>query len=83
MPDLLGINHLTLSTVDLDRLVTYYTELLGAVLEFERPATATDPRVAVVDVGGDDHLMIAASVLVCWASYIAGETIKVMGGTPA
>ena len=25
MPDLLGINHLTLSTTDLDRLVTYYT----------------------------------------------------------
>ena len=24
---------------------------------------------------GDDHLMIAASVLVCWASYLAGETL--------
>ncbi|MYS76321.1 VOC family protein, partial [Streptomyces sp. SID5926] len=30
MADLLGINHLTLSTADLDRLVGYYTELLGA-----------------------------------------------------
>ena len=42
MPDLLGINHLTLSTPDLDQLVTY-------------PA---DPRIAVIDVGGADHLMI-------------------------
>ncbi|MFC7307142.1 VOC family protein [Streptomyces monticola] len=58
MPDLLGINHLTLSTTDLDRLVTYYTELLGAALAFERGATPSDPRIAVVDVGGDDHLMI-------------------------
>src|SRR4051812_12605487 len=28
---------------------------------------------------GDDHLMIAASVLVCWASYLAGETLHVSG----
>ncbi|MFC8075675.1 VOC family protein [Streptomyces sp. NPDC057307] len=58
MPDLFGINHLTLSTTHLDRLVTYYTELLGATLAFERAATPTDPRFAVVGVGGDDHLMI-------------------------
>ncbi|MET9357471.1 VOC family protein [Streptomyces sp. NPDC006617] len=58
MPDLFGINHLTLSTTDLDRLVKYYTELLGATLAFERAATGSDPRIAVVDVGGDDHLMI-------------------------
>ncbi|MFF0671679.1 VOC family protein [Streptomyces tendae] len=58
MPDLFGINHLTLSTTDLDRLVTYYTELLGATLAFERAATPADPRIAVIDVGGNDHLMI-------------------------
>ncbi|MET4923038.1 VOC family protein [Streptomyces sp. PSRA5] len=58
MTDLFGINHLTLSTTHLDRLVTYYTELLGATLAFERAATAADPRFAVIDVGGDDHLMI-------------------------
>ncbi|MGW0733057.1 VOC family protein [Streptomyces sp. NPDC002851] len=58
MPDLLGINHLTLSTTDLDRLVTYYTELLGAALAFERAATLSDPRIAVIDVGGNDHLVI-------------------------
>lgn len=57
MPDLLGINHLTLSTTDLDRLTAYYTELLGATLAFERAATASDPRIAVIDVGGADHLM--------------------------
>ncbi|HEY8612199.1 MAG TPA: Na+/H+ antiporter [Roseomonas sp.] len=28
---------------------------------------------------GDDHLMIAASVLVCWASYLAGEMLHVSG----
>jgi catechol 2,3-dioxygenase-like lactoylglutathione lyase family enzyme len=58
MPGLFGINHLTLSTTDLDRLVTYYTELIGAALAFERAATSPDPRIAVIDVGGDDHLMI-------------------------
>ncbi|WP_239081026.1 VOC family protein [Streptomyces coelicoflavus] len=58
MAELFGINHLTLSTTDLDRLVSYYTELLGVVLAFERAATSSDPRVAVIDVGGDDHLMI-------------------------
>jgi catechol 2,3-dioxygenase-like lactoylglutathione lyase family enzyme len=58
MPDLFGINHLTLSTTDLDRLVAYYTELLGAALAFERAATHSDPRITVIDVGGDDHLMI-------------------------
>ncbi|MFI0450712.1 VOC family protein [Actinomadura sp. 6N118] len=58
MPDLHGINHLTLSTTDLDRLVTYYTKVFGARLAFGRVATASDPRIAVIDVGGDDHLMI-------------------------
>ncbi|MBB3936982.1 Na+/H+ antiporter [Aureimonas phyllosphaerae] len=28
---------------------------------------------------GDDYLMIAASVLVCWVSYIAGEVLHVSG----
>ncbi|MDA2809826.1 VOC family protein [Nocardiopsis sp. RSe5-2] len=58
MADLFGINHLTLSTTDVDRLVAFYTDLLGAGRAFERAATPSDPRVAVLDVGGDDHLMI-------------------------
>lgn len=57
MPELLGINHLTLSTPDLDRLVAFYTDLLGGSLSFHRAATPTEPRIAVIDVGGDDHLM--------------------------
>lgn len=61
MSDLLGINHLTLATPDLDQLVSYYTGLLGARLAFERAATGPDPRIAVVDVGGADHLMIVES----------------------
>lgn len=28
---------------------------------------------------GDDHLMIAASVMVCWLSYVAGEMLHVSG----
>ncbi|MDX4953657.1 Na+/H+ antiporter [Delftia acidovorans] len=28
---------------------------------------------------GDDHLMIAASVLICWASYLVGEAVHVSG----
>ncbi|MFF2084199.1 VOC family protein [Nocardia sp. NPDC058176] len=58
MPGLLGINHVTLATTDLDRLLRFYTELPGATLSFERPATSVDPRIAVVDVGGADHLML-------------------------
>ncbi|MFI1460828.1 VOC family protein [Nocardia carnea] len=58
MPELLGINHLTLATTDLDRLAAFYTGLLGARLAFERPATAEAPRVAILDVGGADHLML-------------------------
>lgn len=58
MADLLGINHLTLSTTELDRLVAYYTDFLGATLAFERAANSADPRIAVLDVGGADHLMI-------------------------
>ncbi|MFC4127587.1 VOC family protein [Nocardia rhizosphaerae] len=58
MPDPLGINHLTLATTDLDRLLAFYTEFLGATRAFERAATPPDPRIAVVDVGGDDNLMI-------------------------
>ncbi|MFC6929738.1 VOC family protein [Actinomadura yumaensis] len=58
MSELLGINHLTLSTTDIDRLVAYYTGLLGATLAFERAANSADPRIAVLDVGGLDHLMI-------------------------
>ncbi|MDI3419212.1 VOC family protein [Streptomyces luteolus] len=58
MSDLLGINHLTLATDDLDRLVTYYTGLLGAALAFERAATPSGPRIAALDVGGNDHLMV-------------------------
>ncbi|WP_026403165.1 VOC family protein [Actinomadura rifamycini] len=57
MSDLLGINHLTLPTTDLDRLVAFYTGLLGATLAFERAATAGAPRIAALDVGGADHLM--------------------------
>ncbi|MET8650902.1 VOC family protein [Nocardia aurea] len=64
MATLLGINHLTLSTPDLDRLVSFYTELLGARVAFERAATSTDPRIAVLDVGGADHLMIVETAAV-------------------
>jgi catechol 2,3-dioxygenase-like lactoylglutathione lyase family enzyme len=58
MPDLHGINHLTLTTAELDQLVRYYTEFLGATLSFERAATSAEPRIAIVDVGGADHLML-------------------------
>ncbi|WP_233521998.1 GNAT family N-acetyltransferase [Streptomyces triticagri] len=57
-PPLLGINHLTLPTTDLDRLLSYYTQVLGAGFAFERAATATGPRIAALDVGGNDHLML-------------------------
>ncbi|GAA1091999.1 VOC family protein [Nocardiopsis composta] len=58
MPDLFGIDHPTLSTPHLDRLVAYCTDLLGAGLAFERAATPTAPRIAVIDVGGNGPLMI-------------------------
>lgn len=37
--------------------MVYYTEMLGAVLAFEQAATPSAPRGAVIDVGGNDHLM--------------------------
>ncbi|WP_280304044.1 VOC family protein [Nocardia neocaledoniensis] len=46
-----------MGTPDLDRLVAFYTDLLGGSLSFHRAATPTAPRIAVIDVGGDDHLM--------------------------
>ncbi|UGT62618.1 VOC family protein [Nocardia asteroides] len=58
MISLLGINHLTLATTELDRLVGFYTGLLGAREAFARAATASAPRIAVLDVGAADHLMI-------------------------
>ncbi|MFC8527270.1 VOC family protein [Nocardia sp. NPDC057227] len=58
MITLLGINHRTLATTELDRLVAFYTEVLGAREAFARAATAEAPRIAVLDVGGADHLMI-------------------------
>ncbi|MBB6435806.1 hypothetical protein [Streptomyces candidus] len=52
MPELLGINHLTLSTTDLDRLVGYGAEFLGATLAFAR-GDRFGPRIAAPDTGGD------------------------------
>lgn len=58
MSGLLGINHVTLATADLDRLLRFHAETLGATLSFERAATGDDPRIAVVDIGGADHPML-------------------------
>ncbi|WP_280421120.1 VOC family protein [Nocardia carnea] len=58
MLELLGINHLTLPTTDIDRLTAFYTGLLGARLAFERPAAPDAPWIAILDVGGADHLML-------------------------
>ncbi|WP_067652059.1 VOC family protein [Nocardia harenae] len=52
MIQLLGINHLTLATPELDRLVAFYTGALGARETFARAATGSAPRIAVLDVGG-------------------------------
>ena len=51
MPVTIGFNHVATLTADLDRIVKFYTDALGATLKSEMQAAGDHPRMAVVDLG--------------------------------
>lgn len=51
MPLTTGINHVTASTSDLDRLVRFYREVFDAEMVFDGPARDEYPRMAIVELG--------------------------------
>ncbi len=53
-----GINHVTVSTADLERHVRFYRELFGAPMVFERPAGDGYPRMAIVELGATRYVKI-------------------------
>ncbi|GAA1311843.1 VOC family protein [Pseudonocardia xinjiangensis] len=58
MPLSVGINHVTSSTADLDRLVTFYSQMFGARKVFESAKTDTHGRMAIVELGGTRYVKI-------------------------
>jgi catechol 2,3-dioxygenase-like lactoylglutathione lyase family enzyme len=58
VPLTVGINHVTTSTADLDRLVRFYFETFGAEKVFERAPTDDHARMAIVDLGGSRYLKL-------------------------
>jgi len=57
-----GINHVTTTTADLDRLVRFYFEMFGAEKVFEGPATDDYARMAIVDLGGSRYLKVVEDI---------------------
>ncbi|MET0236686.1 MAG: VOC family protein [Kibdelosporangium sp.] len=58
MPLTIGINHVTTSTADLDRLVRFYAEMFDARKVFDGAATGDHARMAIVELGGTRYLKI-------------------------
>lgn len=58
VPLTVGINHVTTSTADLDRLVRFYLEMFGAEKVFEGAQTDDHARMAIVELGGSRYLKI-------------------------
>lgn len=58
MPITVGINHVTIVTIDLDAMVGFYREIFGAEVVFERPATKIEQRMAIVELGADRYLKV-------------------------
>lgn len=56
MPRTTGLNHVATCTPDLDRLVRFYAEAFEAEVVFETAATADQPRLAIIDLGGGASL---------------------------
>lgn len=54
----IGINHVTTTTVDLDRLVRFYAEMFGTEKVFEGAETDDHARMAIVDLGGTRYLKV-------------------------
>jgi predicted enzyme related to lactoylglutathione lyase len=58
MPLTVGINHVTTTTTDLDRLVRFYAEAFGAEKVFERAESDGYPRMAIIYVGGSRYVKV-------------------------
>jgi len=62
VPLTIGINHVTTSTADLDRLVRFYSEMFGAEKAFGGAETDEYARMAIVELGGTRYLKIVEDV---------------------
>lgn len=51
MPVTIGFNHVATLTADLDKIVKFYTDAVGATKKYEMQAAGDHPRMAVVDLG--------------------------------
>jgi catechol 2,3-dioxygenase-like lactoylglutathione lyase family enzyme len=58
MPVTVGINHVTTTTTDLDRMVRFYSEMFGAEKVFEGAAADGYPRMAIVELGADRYVKV-------------------------
>ena len=62
MPLTVGINHVTTTTTDLDRLAKFYAEAFGAEKVFERAETDDHPRMAIIYLGGSRYVKVVEDV---------------------
>jgi predicted enzyme related to lactoylglutathione lyase len=62
MPLTVGINHVTTTTTDLDRLAKFYAEAFGAEKVFERAETDDQPRMAIIYLGGSRYVKVVEDV---------------------
>jgi catechol 2,3-dioxygenase-like lactoylglutathione lyase family enzyme len=72
MPVTSGFNHVATVTADLDRVVTFYQSVFGAVTTFEMAATHNHPRMTNLDLGAGSALNIIEQP----ADLIIGDRTK-------
>jgi catechol 2,3-dioxygenase-like lactoylglutathione lyase family enzyme len=53
-----GFNHIATATGDLDRVVAFYQDVFGAVVEFEMEEEGDHPRMVILDLGGGSALNV-------------------------
>ena len=58
MPITTGFNHVATLTADLDRLVSFYTNVFDAAVTFEMDAEPDHPRMVILDLGGGAALNV-------------------------
>ncbi len=58
MPVTVGINHVTTTTTDVDRMVRFYSEMFDAEKVFEGPAVDGYPRMAIVGLGAERYVKV-------------------------
>jgi catechol 2,3-dioxygenase-like lactoylglutathione lyase family enzyme len=58
MPLTVGFNHVATLTPDMDRLVSFYTDVFGAIVTFQMAARPDHPRMVILDLGGGAALNV-------------------------